>query len=278
MRRLNVCLLGPAALVVTAVAIALTPMTSNAAVPDAAGASLAHANIAPADATLAADSAVCDVSDAAITWGVKESLRSYISGTIAHGEWAVGDGATYETPNFGWAAGSGELDAGEGTIAFDGTLRFTGHDGILDTTLSGLEIVFDSTPTAVLIFDVSGTTQDGLPVDAVDVKFATIDVSAISVDDGTAVLDSAPVTLTDAGSAAFGTYPAGEEFDPITVSFSATPECMPEPRATYPVVARNLMVLASVVVIVGGVSVVFFVSRRRGTARTLEPTKDSSDS
>lgn len=267
MRRLNVCALGPAALIITAVAIALTPMTSTAAVPDAAGARSAPAQVAPAQGTLAADSAICDVTDAAITWGVKESLRSYISGTIANGEWAVSDGATYETPNFGWTAGSGQLDAGEGSLAFDGTLRFTGHDGILDTTLSGLEIVFDASTNATIVFDVSGTTQEGLPVDAAGVSFATIDVSAITVDGGTALLEGAPVTLTEAGADAFGTYPAGEEFDPITVSFSATPECMPEPRVRNPLLARNLVVMASVVALVWGIGVVFYVSRRRGTAR-----------
>ncbi|MEV8253330.1 HtaA domain-containing protein [Rhodoglobus sp. NPDC076762] len=267
MRRLNVCLLGPAALIITAVAIALTPMTSNAAVPDAAGTSSTQANTAAAGATLAADSDICDVTDAAITWGVKESLRSYISGTIANGEWAVSDGATYETPNFGWTAGTGQLDAGEGAIAFDGALRFMGHDGILDTTLSGLEIVFDASKTATVIFDVSGTTQEGVPVDAQNVEFATIDVSGITVDDGTVLLTAAPVVLTEAGSEAFGTYPADAEFDPITVSFSATPECMPEPRERNPVLARNLVVMASVIALVWGIGVVFYVSRRRGTAR-----------
>lgn len=274
MRRLNVCLLGPAALIITAVAIALTPMTSTAAVPDAAGARSAPAQVAPAEGTLAADSAICDVTDAAITWGVKESLRSYISGTIANGEWTVGDGATYETPNFGWTAGSGKLDAGEGALAFDGTLRFTGHDGILDTTLNGLEIVFDASTTATIVFDVSGTTQEGLPVDAAGVDFATIDVSAITVSDGTALLEGAPVTLTEAGSDAFGTYPAGEELDPITVSFSATPECMPEPRVRNPVLSRNLVVMASVIALVWGIGVVFYVSRRRGTSR-LRGTKNT---
>jgi|GEM_PF-1282605 len=268
MRRLSVCLLGPAALVVTAIAIALTPMTSNAAVPAAVGAPYPHSEETLAGVSVAADSEICDVTDAVISWGVKESLRSYISGTIANGEWAVSDGATYETPNFGWTTGAGQLDAGEGTIAFEGSLRFMGHDGILDTTLSGLEIVFDASTTATLVFDVSGTTQEGLPVNAQNVDFATIDVSDIVVENGSALLADAPVTLTEAGSEAFGTYPPDAEFDPITVSFSATPECMPEPRLRDPVLARNLVVMASVVALVWGIGVVFYVSRRRGNAGT----------
>src|SRR5690606_23738697 len=42
----------------------------------------------------------CTVTDAELVWGYKESFRSYISGSIAHGEWTVADGAAYETPNF----------------------------------------------------------------------------------------------------------------------------------------------------------------------------------
>ena len=33
---------------------------------------------------------------------------------------------------------------------------------------------------------------------------------------GAVVLDALPATLTDAGAAAFGTYPAGEELDPVS--------------------------------------------------------------
>lgn len=263
MRRLNVCVLGPAALIITAIAIALTPMTSNAAVPDAAGTSSATT-----DVTLAAGT-TCAVTDAAITWGVKESLRSYISGTIANGEWAVRDGATYETPNFGWNAGSGELDAGSGTLAFDGALRFTGHDGILDTTLSDLELQFDGSTTAHLVFDVSGTTQDGTPVNETGVEFVDIDTSGLIVANGVATLEAAPATLTAAGSAAFGTYPAGEEFDPITVTFSATSDCMPAPREPTTALVRNATIAITVVAVAAAAGLVFYVTRSRGTKRPL---------
>ncbi|MBH0109524.1 HtaA domain-containing protein [Salinibacterium sp. NG22] len=262
MRGLNVCVLGPAALIVTAVLIALTPMTSNAAVLDAAG-----TPSAPADVTLAADSDSCDVTDAAITWGLKESLRSYISGTIANGEWAVSDGATYETPNFGWTAGSGQLDAGSGTLAFDGSLRLTGHDGILDTTLTGLEIVFDGSTTANLVFDVFGTTQEGLPVNESAVEFATIDVSGITVADGVATLAGAPVVLTEAGSEAFGTYPAGEEFDPITVTFSANPECMPQPQDGNQALLSALIIVGAIIAILVAIAIVLILGRRRRRKR-----------
>jgi len=262
MRGLNVCVLGPAALIVAAVVIALTPMVGNAA--------------EPAATMPAASDATCQISDAEISWGVKESLRSYISGTIASGEWAVSDGASYETPNFGWTAGSGSLDAGGGSLAFDGALRITGHDGILDTTLTGLTIVFDGSTTAHLLFDVSGTTQDGNPVDESGVQFANIDISDIAVASGTARLDAAPVTLTAAGSAAFGTYPAGEKFDPITLVFTATADCMPQPQPPVTALARNLMVGGGVIVLVIATGIVFIVARRRGTSHTSDPHESAS--
>ncbi|TQO20595.1 Htaa protein [Rhodoglobus vestalii] len=259
MRRLSVCVLGPAALIVTALAIALTPLVGNAAEPDAADATSRAANL-----TLA-EGSVCPVSDAEITWGVKESLRSYISGTIANGEWEVSDGASYKTPNFGWSEGTGQLDSGRGTIAFDGSLRFTGHDGILDTTLTGLEIVFDATATAHLVFDVFGTTQEGTPVDEVGVEFADIDTSGLTVAAGTATLEFAPAVLTEQGSTAFGTYPAGEELDPITVTFSATSDCMPAPQAANSDLERNAYVVVAVSALTIGAGVVYFVTRSRGS-------------
>lgn len=266
MRGLNVCVLGPAALIITAVAIAITPMTSNATELDAPDTRTGTWS-ATTDVNLAADDSTCQISDAAITWGVKESLRSYISGTIANGEWAVSDGATYDTPNFGWSEGAGQLDAGRGTLAFDGTLRFTGHDGILDTTLDALELQFDGTTSAKLVFDVSGTTQDGTPVDQSGVEFATIDTSTVAVDNGTAQLAAASVTLTEAGSAAFGTYPAGEKLDPITVTFSATTNCMPTPQASVTPRERNTVVALAVVAAAAAAGLVFFVTRWRGTKR-----------
>ncbi len=72
----------------------------------------------PAKVTTAAEG--CPVDDATLTWGFKETFRSYISGSIANGEWTVADGATYETPDFGWSDGTGayDPDGGEGLIAF----------------------------------------------------------------------------------------------------------------------------------------------------------------
>jgi hypothetical protein len=50
MRGLNVCVLGPAALVITAVVIALTPMVGNAAEPSAADGDVRDVEVRKLDA------------------------------------------------------------------------------------------------------------------------------------------------------------------------------------------------------------------------------------
>ncbi|MFM9877450.1 MAG: HtaA domain-containing protein [Rhodoglobus sp.] len=171
----------------------------------------------------------CTVSDATLTWGFKESFRSYISGTIANGEWIVANGTTYETPDFGWAGGTGRLENGVGELAFAGSIEFTGHAGVLDTTVANPRLVLDGSSTATLVLDVSGTTQQGDAVDEQAVAFASVDISGAEYGEGTVTITDAPAVLTDAGSVAFGTYAPGETLDPITVELTADPACTVAP-------------------------------------------------
>ncbi len=221
------------------------------------------AGLAPATTaeSAAADSTECVVSDATITWGFKESFRSYVSGSIANGEWTVADGATYATPNYGFSAGAGALSAGSGTISFSGSIEFTGHGGILDTTVSAPRLRFDGSNTATLLLDVSGTTQQGDPVDAAAVEFATVDVTAAAGPDRFALAAGA-VTLTAAGAAAFGTYEAGTPLDPLALEFTAPSTCTVAPPATG-IVAIAVGVAAAIAV---ALVAVLLVRRRRSLA------------
>ena len=219
----------------------------------------------------------CDVQDAAITWGFKESFRSYISGTIANGEWTVADGATYETPNFGFDSGSGIYNSGSGAglVAFDGSIRFTGHDGLLDTTVSNPQLTFVDADTAILLLDISGETQDGASVDQQGVEFVTIDLAGATVtdEDGVVTITDAPTELTSAGSDAFGTYDAGEPFDALSVTFSTADDCAvaapvdtPAPVAPAEDDAPNLawlLWLIVALVLIAAVIVLIIVRRRR---------------
>lgn len=173
-------------------------------------------------APAAAQAPGCDVASATLEWGFKETFRAYIDGSIANGEWTVGDGATYATPTFGFPAASGRIDPRDpnGEIGFTGSIRFTGHGGVLDTTVSNPVLVIRPNGTGVLLLDVDGPTMEGDEVSVIAAEFVEVDLAGqdLTPVDGVITIDAAPTTLTVAGSEAFPNYPAGEAFDPITVT------------------------------------------------------------
>lgn len=170
---------------------------------------------------------LCTVTDGTLSWGVKESFRSYISGSIANGEWDASDGATYETPEFTWTGGTGEFDpaTGTGAVSFIGTVHFTGHSGALDLTLSNPTIEFGGDGEASLLLDSRSTDVSGAL--ALDVKQEWLgDVTVpetIAPSDDAIALDAIPVTLTNGGVKAFADfYEAGDELDPITIDLAVS--------------------------------------------------------
>ncbi|MFB7882782.1 HtaA domain-containing protein [Microbacterium sp. NPDC056057] len=172
----------------------------------------------------AATAAGCFVEAASLNWGFKETFRTYIEG-IAAGGWELTDVA-YEYPEFVWTAGTGAVDAATrtGLVTYGGSIRFTGHQGALDTTLANARVELAG-DTGYLVFDVSGTTQAGEPVTAAGVRFAEFALPDLEVTDDGLVLDALPATLTDAGAAAFGTYPAGDELDPVSAVLPVAGDC-----------------------------------------------------
>jgi len=202
---------------------------------------LAAAMLIPATAASAqttADAQACVVTDGTLSWGVKESFRSYISGTIANGSWEALDGATYETPDFTWTGATGSYDpaTGTGSVSFPGTVHFTGHDGVLDLTLGNPTIEFEG-DTAALLLDAHSNDMEGEV--AVDAEQEW--VGDVALADGPDVTDGAlagadlGTTLTNSGAAAFaGFYEAGETLDPI--SFTLTAEGCDAATADEPVV------------------------------------------
>lgn len=197
----------------------------------AAISSLLLLGVAP-PAQVVTESDGCDIQSFEVTWGLKESFRSYLSSTIANGDWEVSGGVSYETPlfTFGGETGMVTPDVSEGELVSTGSIRFTGHDGLLDQTLSVPRITFRGGDVFVT-FDVSGDTQEGVSVDKLSVPFVALDTSSAVVNSelGSWSVTKAPTTLTEEGAAAFGTYPAGEAFDPIDIRFQTTPGCLDEP-------------------------------------------------
>ncbi|HKP08780.1 MAG TPA: HtaA domain-containing protein [Microbacterium sp.] len=166
----------------------------------------------------------CVVDAASLNWGFKESFRTYIEG-IAAGGWELTDVA-YEYPEFVWTAGTGAVDAATrtGLVTYGGSIRFTGHQGALDTTLANARVELAG-DTGYLVFDVSGTTQAGEPVTAAGIRFAEFALPDLEVTDDGLVLDALPATLTEAGAAAFGTYAAGDELDPVSAVLPVATDC-----------------------------------------------------
>ena len=98
--------------------------------------------------------------------------------------------------------------------------------------------------------DVSGTTQEGVPVDARAVEFATVDLTGAAK--GEAIVE-APAVLTEAGAEAFGTYEAGEPLDPITVGMPGSASCLttqPDPLPGIVAVIAGVAVLIVIALLV----------------------------
>ncbi len=174
----------------------------------------------------------CAVEDVSITWGFKESFRSYISSSIANGSWEVSGDVGYEIPEFTFTGSSGFLtpDRSKGEVGFTGGIVFSGHDGILETSLQNPELVVTGPREATLVLDVTGDTMEEVSVNQQNVDFASVtwDGSWETVDADQGVWRSvdAVVTINQVGSEAVGTYPAGEVLDPMSFTLSLTPGCL----------------------------------------------------
>ena len=184
-----------------------TPVTVTKQVPVKA------ANKAPAA------SADGKVASADLGWGVRDSFRNYIRGGIANGSWDL-NGTTYSNNAFQWAKGTGSFKDGKGSISFTGSVHFTGHHGILDTTISNPRLEING-KTAVLYATVVGNDMDGKSQNYGEVALLNVDVSGLQVSGDKISISGASTTITAEGAKAFaGFYEAGKDMAPL--SFSAS--------------------------------------------------------
>ena len=182
----------------------------------------------PIAANFRGELGTCTIQDASLQWGFKESWRAYVS-TMAKGEWTVDEGAAYETPEFRFVNGTGTVDESSqsGEIAFPGTVRFTGHDGVLNTLLSNFRLRFPGDGTAALVVDISGDNRDGGVASATDIVYVTLDLAGGEggISDGVYALSGVPTTLTEDGVQVLSSYPAGTDFDPISFQITLGSDC-----------------------------------------------------
>lgn len=172
----------------------------------------AAAAVPAVEAPQAASCVARSVSGASIEWGVKESFRTYITGSTANGEisggWGTGSGA-YSTEN------------DRGRVSFGGSIHYTGHGGLLDVTLSNPRIQVTGPGSALLILNVQSLGLGGEPgVNANGVVFANLSLPTASESANRISWNGASATLTAAGAEAFaGFYNAGDALDAVSFSF-----------------------------------------------------------
>ena len=231
----------------------MIPLRSRA-IPCALGALALAAGGLIVATPAAAASESCTVSGATLDWGFKESFRAYIDGSIANGEWTVADGASYATPSFSWSDGTAEIDPSAHTteVTFRGSIQFTGHEGLLDTTIADPMVRIAADGTATVLLDVSGPTMEGDQIDLADVAFVTgpADPESIAAEGEQRIAIPAPA-LTPDGSTAFPNYEAGTAFDDLILSLPSTEDCRvalapPGPQVWIVAGVLSVLVLAGV--------------------------------
>lgn len=195
------------------------PQTTPATQEPSPTASTSASPSAPASAAPAKGA----VADGTLGWGVKESFRSYVVGTIAKGRVTVSGGATQAAGNgaftFKDATGTYDTDADKLTATFQGAVNFKGHESGgtygLDLTLSNLKATLDG-GTGTLSADVNslGTRTKGVVL--ADLKAKSGDLTAAQ---DVITVDDVAATLTAAGAKAFGDfYQAGTALDAVDLS------------------------------------------------------------
>ncbi|QKZ21982.1 HtaA domain-containing protein [Streptomyces chartreusis] len=168
-----------------------------------------------------ASAAEVPLSGYELTWGIKQSYRTYVTG-MAAGTFTATDGASQAAGNgaFTFTEGSGTYDSTAHTVdlGFKGSVRIVSQAHGFDITLS--DVRFDSA-AAEITADVtkSGTTTQ-------DVPLADVTVTRTMTDMTTKLTKEAADTLGSPGY-------EGAEGDPLTVVQKTTsPSPTPTPTAT----------------------------------------------
>ncbi|MEU8643813.1 HtaA domain-containing protein [Streptomyces sp. NPDC048674] len=188
--------------------------------PLALAAAVAVALGAGALAVTSASAAEAPLKDYELTWGIKQSYRSYVTG-MAAGSFTPAGGATQAADNgaFTFAGGTGTYDSDTHAVrlGFAGSLKIASKLHGFDLTLS--DVTFDS-GAAEITADVTsgGTTQD-------DVPLADVTVTRTMTGMETRLTKEAATVL---GSASY----EGAAGDPLTVVQKTPPTQSPSPTGS----------------------------------------------
>ena len=181
----------------------------------------------------------CAVSQ--VSWGVRQSFRSYIEGKIAKGGWETEGTVSYNGDEFVFNEpfppiettddGTTIVPLGEGN-----GIRFYGHNyndkPKLDMTLKDFRIAVNGSSGKILV-DYDANLPDDMSADAPDnfvrgddVAIADIALNGTPDFTSDAVDLSWDVTLTDIGDKLFlGNYGPGGEMDPLKANINLGTDC-----------------------------------------------------
>lgn len=175
------------------------------------------------------------VAGGSISWGLKASFRSYVTGPIAHGAITPSAPATDDGTQTTFAQAAGTWADDDATVGTKGSVNFSGHDGVLDLTLSEPAIVVDG-DSATLVVDAVDSDDNTYA----DLAIANLDLAgAVSRSGNTVTISDAPATLTAAGTAVFSfngnpMYPAGTVLDPVDAVLTIqAPSSVSASRTTF---------------------------------------------
>lgn len=158
------------------------------------------------------------IKSANLDWGVRDSFRNYVRGGIANGSWEL-NGTSYSSDAFNWSNGTGTFKDGKGSISFSGSVRFTGHHGILDTTIANPRLEINGN-SGTLYATMNSNDPSGKATNYGEVALLKVDLSGLQSSADAVSVNGAATTLTAEGAKAFaGFYDAGKDMAPL--SFSA---------------------------------------------------------
>ncbi|RRD59580.1 HtaA domain-containing protein [Leucobacter sp. OH1287] len=157
-------------------------------------------------------------SGGSLQWGVRESFRKYITGKIAKGSYAAGGAASIVNGILNFPQASGGVwnkDNNTGTIQYAGSVRFTGHNGVLDLSFYNPLIVVHNDKFAQMMVPFNGKT-----VTLIDIDLASAQKTVHP--NGNVTWVNAPTRLTASGVPVFAEYyKAGEPLDAISFTYGA---------------------------------------------------------
>lgn len=197
-------------------------MAANRRRPLALAAAVAVALGATAFAVTTASAAEVPLKDYELTWGIKQSYRTYVTGAAA-GTFTPAGGASQADGNgaFTFTGGTGGYDSDSHAVklGFGGNLKIASTRHGFELTLA--DVRFDSA-AAEITADVTsnGTTQNDVPLADVTV---TRDLTGMT----TKLTQQAATVLGSPGY-------AGAEGDPLSVVQKATPSPSPSPSTSDP--------------------------------------------